>query len=111
MDAEESTHFPAEYFEWEKVENPAWEHLSRAQQLAMMGIAASPTALQPKDYPVDYDRDEDGHLRVTITLPELRPRKLWVSEDHDVVLVLRDTDLDAVDGDLHGDCLPTRCPL
>ena len=36
--------FPAEYFEWEKVENPTSSSLSRAQQLAMMGIAASPTA-------------------------------------------------------------------
>lgn len=87
--------FPIEYFEWEKVENPAWEPYS-AQQLAMMGMASSPTEIQPKDYPVDYDHDEGGNLRVTITLPELRPRKLWVSEGHDVVLVLRNVNLDKI---------------
>lgn len=87
--------FPIEYFEWQKVENPDWKPYS-VQQLAMMGFAASPPQVQLRDYPVDYDHDEDGHLRVTITLPELRPRKLWVSEDQDVVLVLRELDLDEV---------------
>lgn len=87
---------PVEFFEWQKVENPDWEPYS-AVQLAMMGIAGSPApASAPVDYPVDYDHDEDGNLRVTIALRELRPRKLWVGEEDDVVLVLRDVDLDAV---------------
>lgn len=87
---------PVEYFEWQKVENPDWEPYS-AQQLAMMGISSSASlALPPKDYPVEYDHDDDGNLRVTITLPELRPRKLWTSNDDEVVLRLRDVDLDQV---------------
>lgn len=89
-------YYPVEYFEWQKVENPDWEPYS-AQQLAMMGISSSASlALQPKDYPVEYDHDDDGNFRVTITLPELRPRKLWTSNDDDVVLLLRDVDLDEV---------------
>jgi hypothetical protein len=47
-------------------------------------------------YPVKYGHNGDGDLEVTITLPELRPRKLWLSDDDDVVLALRDTDLNEV---------------
>lgn len=52
--------------------------------------------LRLKDYPVTYDHNDDGDLEVTITLTTLRPRKKWTSAEHDIVLMLREDDIDDV---------------
>jgi hypothetical protein len=51
----------------------------------------------PAGYPIKW-RNVEGNLRVRITLPELRPTPPWESEEEcgdDVVLVLRDSELDS----------------
>lgn len=52
--------------------------------------------VQFKNYPVAYAHNDEGDLEVTITLDTLRPRKVWVSDDTDIVLVLRDDGIDEV---------------
>jgi hypothetical protein len=52
--------------------------------------------IRSKDYPLEWEHNENGDLVVTITLPELRPRQVWRSADDDVVLVLRDRDIHQV---------------
>lgn len=63
--------------------------LYSSRQLAT--VSAPPALFSgSRDYPVEWDHNDDGDLIVKITLPELRPREIWTSDDDDVVLVLRD---------------------
>lgn len=83
-------------FEWNKLENPEWEPSYGGSPWMASAVAPPIPFVRAKDYPVEWRHDENGDLEVTITLPELRPRQVWRSEDDDVVLMLRDVDLDQV---------------
>ena len=81
-------------FEYDKFEDPSWE----PPYNPLMGPAVAPTLrfAHAKDYPVAWRHNDDGDLEVTITLPELRPYPERRSDDDDIVLVLRDVNLDEV---------------
>lgn len=84
-------------FDWHKLEDPEWEPSYDGPDY--WGVVAAPPPLEPmhlKDYPVKWRADDDGDLEVTITLPELRPRQVWRSDTDDVVLVVRDADINEV---------------
>lgn len=49
---------------------------------------ASYIPAQLTGYPVTYGHNDDGDLEVIITLPTLRPRKTWTSNDDDIVVML-----------------------
>jgi hypothetical protein len=83
-------------FEWNKLENPEWELSYGGSPWMASAIAPPVPFIRPKDYPVEWEHNENGDLVVTITLPELRPRQVWRSADDDVVLVLRDRDIHQV---------------
>lgn len=74
---------PADDFELDKMQDRHWV----AKTWSGVALPYTPTRL--KDYPVDYDHNDNGDLEVTITLTTLRPRKTWTSSDDDIVLVPR----------------------
>jgi len=83
-----------ETFEWERLKDPDWE----PQPYGPFGTipAQNFKVAPPADYPVDWEDNDDGDLEVTITLAELRPHPPWRHNGDDVVLVLRNADLDEV---------------
>ena len=89
-------HEDGDTFEWNKFEDPEWEPSYRGSPWMASAIAPPVPFIRAKDYPVEWEHNEDGDLVVTITLPELRPRQVWRSVDDDVVLLLRDRDLHQV---------------
>lgn len=81
-------------FRFEKVIDPGWRPVDSFGQPTYLDFIPA----LPPDYPIKW-RNVDGNLRVRITLRELRPTPPWESEEdcgEDVVLVLRDTELEAV---------------
>ncbi len=89
---------PMEAFRLQKYEDKNWVE-SRSQWEPAMS-ASDMSQLRFKGYPVDW-RNVDGGLRVTITLPELRPTPPWDSTEEaqdDVVVLLRDFELTEVSG-------------
>lgn len=83
-------------FQWNKFEDPEWEPSYPGSSWAVTAAARPVPSFRTRDYPVEWEHNENGDLVVTITLPELRPRQVWRSAHDDVVLVLRDNDLDQV---------------
>lgn len=81
-------------FEWEMLKNPDWEPPSHGPfgSIAAHNFVPAP----PADYPVKWEDNDDGDLEVTITLAQLRPHPAWRHNEDDVVLVLRNQDLDEV---------------
>lgn len=47
--------------------------------------------VRPRGYPITW-RNLENAVEITIDLEHLRPHPVWESDDHDVVLVLRDRD-------------------
>jgi len=63
-------------------------------------MSASARLIRPlsaSQHRVDWDHDDNGDLVVKITLAQLRPLEVWTSDDDDVVLMLRDGNLDSVE--------------
>jgi hypothetical protein len=83
-----------ETFEWERLKDPDWE----PQPYGPFGTipAQNFKVAPPAAYPVDWEDNDDGDLEVTLTLAELRPHPPWRHNGDDVVLVLRNADLDEV---------------
>lgn len=84
-----------ETFVWEKAEDPSWTEPYDPYRSTMR--VAPLLANNLKDYPVKWEHNDDGDLVVKITLAELRPHEVWSSDDDDIVLMLRDESLEAVD--------------
>ena len=89
-------HEDGDTFMLDRFENPDWQQSYGGPPWMASAIAQPIPFIRTKDYPVEWRQNENGDLEVTITLPELRPRQVWRSQDDDVVLVLRDVDLDQV---------------
>lgn len=89
-------HKDGDTFDWNKFENPEWEPSYSGAPWMTSAIATQVPFIRAKDYPVEWENDENGDLVVKITLSELRPRQVWRSADDDIVLVLRDKDLHQV---------------
>jgi hypothetical protein len=92
--AEGVEHNYVEGFQFEKVIDPDWRPVDSFGQHTYTDFKRA----LPSDYPIKW-RNVDGNLRVRITLRELRPTPPWESEEdcgEDVVLVLRDTELETV---------------
>lgn len=83
-----------ETFDWERLKDPNWE----PQPYGPFGTIAPQNfkVAAPADYPIDWEDNDDGDLEVTITLAELRPHPPWRQNGDDVVLVLRNADLNEV---------------
>lgn len=79
-------------FEWERLKDPNWEPPAYGPfgGIAAYNFKPAPAA----DYPVEWEDNDDGDLEVTITLAELRPHPPWRHNEDDVVLVLRNPDLE-----------------
>lgn len=77
-----------EDFQWEKLEDPSWT--PKYDGGLMMSVTAPPlpSGTFGRSYPVTFGHNDGGDLEVKITLPELRPRETWTSDDDDVVLML-----------------------
>lgn len=85
-----------ESFVWEMLEDPSWTEPYDPDRPWLQTVGPlSPSSL--KDYPVEWDHNDDGDLVVKITLAQLRPLEEWTSNDDDVVLMLRGKGLDAVE--------------
>ncbi len=80
-------------FEWEKLKDPDW--LPAQHPFGSLAVQNLKLRL-PADYPVEWEDNDDGDLEVTITLAELRPHPPWRHNADDVVLVLRNLNLDEV---------------
>lgn len=77
-----------EDFKWQKLEDPDWKP-RRTDYLGGLDVNVI-SSIRPADYPVEMEPNDSGDLVVTITLPELRPRQVWTSNDDDMVLVVQD---------------------
>lgn len=87
-----------ESFEPRKLDDPQWtEPIDPYSPTSVLRAVAPLTASSLKDYPVWWENDENGDLIVKITLPQLRPHEVWSSRDDDIVLMLRDVELDSVE--------------
>ncbi len=81
-------------FEWERLKDPDWEPPAYGPFGSIAAYNFKPAP--PADHPVEWENNDDGDLEVTITLAELRPHPPWRHNENDVVLVLRNPDLDEV---------------
>lgn len=90
-------HKDIEDFVWQKVQNPSWKQpVDPARPWAQVMEVGPLIPRSGSENPVTWDHDENGDLVVRIALAQLPPREDWPSDDDDVVLVLRDKNLDAV---------------
>ena len=80
----------AEDFKLQRQQDPDW-----LEPVGQFGVRMPLDLPLPADYPAHF-RNVDGGLRVTINLAQLRPLPPWESEHEDVVLIVRDHSLDAV---------------
>ncbi|MBB3606615.1 hypothetical protein FHT40_006306 [Mycolicibacterium sp. BK556] len=84
-----------ELFRLERLADPDWQEPEPYPGFhASFNLRPAHLAADPVKW-----RNVEGNLRVRITLPELRPTPTWESEeecDDEIVLVLRDTDLERV---------------
>ncbi len=85
-----------ENFEFHKLDDPEWTEPVDPYSPMSVNLPPPLTVSSLKDYPVKWEHDDNGDLVVKITLPQLRPHEAWSSHDDDIVLMLRDEELDSV---------------
>lgn len=85
-----------ESFVFEKLEDPSWTEPVDPYGFGISRVAPPLLPSSLKGYPVKWEHNDDGDLVVKITLGELRPHEVWSSDDDDIVLMMRDENLDSV---------------
>jgi hypothetical protein len=85
-----------ESFVFERLEDPSWTEPVDPYGISVSRVAPPLLPSSLKDYPVKWEHNGDGDLIVKITLGELRPHEVWSSDDDDIVLMMRDENLDSV---------------